>query len=392
MKSFAPSAMMLSVAVVSALVLNAVPILAPVAAEALSFSPEWIGYFISIVYVAGMLSALVSGNFIVRYGSIRVSQLGLALCALGLALVASGNLALIVLGALIMGIGYGPISPASSHVLGRTTSPERRSLAFSIRQTGNPIAGFLAGLAIPVLVVVTGWQITLFLVAALSMVFIWVAEPFRQELDNDRLATSHFSLSQITQPIKLVFMNRDLRELGIVSFVFCGLQMILTSYLVTYLTLEIDISFVAAGFVLAMTQLVSVFARVFWGWVADRFLSPRKVMVILGVTMAVCAVLTGILTATWSYGFIMLLMTIFGASAIGWNGVYMAEVARVSPPGMIASTTGASLFFTYLGGIVCPSGFAFVIMATKSYQYGFIIFGLLALLVSLNLLFSKKQR
>jgi MFS family permease len=392
MKSFAPSAMMLSVAVVSALVLNAVPILAPVAAEAISFSPEWIGYFISIVYVAGMLSALVSGNFIVRYGSIRVSQLGLALCALGLALVASGNLALIVLGALIMGIGYGRISPASSHVLGRTTSPERRSLAFSIRQTGNPIAGFLAGLAIPVLVVVTGWQITLFLVAALSMAFIWVAEPFRQELDSDRLATSPFSLSQITQPIKLVFMNRDLRELGIVSFVFCGLQMILTSYLVTYLTLEINTSFVAAGFVLAMTQLVSVFARVFWGWVADRFLSPRKVMVILGVTMAACAVLTGILTATWSYGFIMLLMTIFGASAIGWNGVYMAEVARVSPPGMIASTTGASLFFTYLGGIVCPSGFAFVIMATKSYQYGFIIFGLLALVVSLNLLFSKKQR
>ena len=383
---------MLSVAVVSALVLNSVPILAPVAAEALSFSPEWIGYFISIVYVAGMLSALVSGNFIVRYGSIRVSQLGLALCALGLALVASGNLTLIVLGALIMGIGYGPISPASSHVLGRTTSPERRSLAFSIRQTGNPIAGFLAGLAIPVLVVVTGWQITLFLVAALSMVFIWVAEPFRQELDNDRLTTSSFSLSQITQPIKLVFMNRDLRELGIVSFVFCGLQMILTSYLVTYLTLEINISFVAAGFVLAITQLVSVFARVFWGWVADRFLSPRKVMVILGVTMATCAVLTGILTATWSYGLIMLLMTIFGASAIGWNGVYMAEVARVSPPGMIASTTGASLFFTYLGGIVCPSGFAFVIMATESYQYGFIIFGLLALVVSLNLLFSKKQR
>ncbi len=391
MKSFAPSAMMLSVAVVSALVLNAVPILAPMAAETMAVSPEWIGYFISIVYVAGMLAALVSGNFIVRYGAIRISQLGLALCSAGLALVACGNLALVVLGAIVMGIGYGPISPASSHVLARTTSPGRRSLTFSIRQTGNPLAGFIAGLAIPVLVLLTGWQITLFLVSALLMVFVWIAEPFRQELDSDRLPSSPFSLSQVTQPIKLVFLNRDLRELAIVSFVYCGLQMILTSYLVTYLTLEIDISFVAAGFALAMTQLASVFARVFWGWVADRFLSPRIVMVVLGVIMAACAVLTGTLTSTWSYSMIILLMVIFGASAIGWNGVYMAEVARVSPPGMIASTTGASLFFTYLGGIVCPSGFAFVIMATESYQYGFIIFGLLALVVSLNLLFSKKH-
>ena len=143
---------MLSVAVVSALALNAVPILAPVAAETLAISPERIGYFISIVYVAGMISALVSGNFVVRFGAIRISQLSLALCSLGLALVACGNLTLIVLGAIIMGIGYGPISPASSHVLARTTSPGRRSLAFSIRQTGNPLAGFIAGLAIPVLV------------------------------------------------------------------------------------------------------------------------------------------------------------------------------------------------------------------------------------------------
>ena len=383
---------MLSVAVVSALALNAVPILAPVAAETLAISPERIGYFISIVYVAGMISALVSGNFVVRFGAIRISQLSLALCSLGLALVACGNLTLIVLGAIIMGIGYGPISPASSHVLARTTSPGRRSLAFSIRQTGNPIAGFIAGLAIPVLVLLTGWQITLFLVSALLVVFIWIAEPFRQELDSDRIASSPFSLSQVTQPIKLVLLNRDLSELAIVSFVFCGLQMILTSYLVTYLTLQINISFVAAGFALAMTQLASVFARVFWGWVADRFLSPRTVMVILGVVMAACAVLTGTLSSSWSYGMIILLMTIFGASAIGWNGVYMAEVARVSPPGMIASTTGASLFFTYLGGIVCPSGFAYVIMATESYSYGFIIFGLLALGVSLNLLFSKKSR
>ncbi len=391
MHSFAPSAMMLSVAVVSALVLNAVPILAPVAAQSLSVSPEWIGYFISIVYVTGMLSALASGNFIVRFGAIRMSQVGLVLCALGLALVACGTLVLVVLGAIVMGLGYGPVSPASSHVLARTTTPGRRSLAFSIRQTGNPLAGFLAGLSIPALVVIAGWQITLFMVSALLFLFVWIAEPFRQNLDDDRIASSPFSLEQITRPIKLIFLNQGLRELAFVSFLFCGLQMILTTYLVTYLTLELKISFVAAGFALAMTQLTSVFARVFWGYVADRFLSPRKVMAILGVIMAIASVLTGAMSPDWPFGLVLLLTAVFGASAIGWNGVYMAEVARISPPGMIASTTGASLFFTYLGGIVCPSGFAYVIMATASYQTGFIIFGLLSLLASLSLVLNRNK-
>jgi hypothetical protein len=114
-------------------------------------------------------------------------------------------------------------------------------------------------------------------------------------------------------------------------------------------------------------------------------------MAILGVIMAIASVLTGAMSPDWPFGLVLLLTAVFGASAIGWNGVYMAEVARISPPGMIASTTGASLFFTYLGGIVCPSGFAYIIMATASYQTGFMIFGLLSLLASLSLVLNRNK-
>ena len=392
MNSLAPSVMMLSLAVVSALVINAVPILAPVAASSLALSPEYIGYFIAITYVTGMISALASGNFIVRYGAIRISQIGLFLGSLGLVLIASANLSLVVIGAIIIGIGYGPISPASSHVLARTTPPERMGITFSIRQTGNPLAGFLAGILVPGLVLLTSWQASLLIIAVFLLFFIWFAQPFRQELDSDRIARSPFSLKVILQPIQYVLLNPQLRELALVSFLFCGLQMILTSYLVTFLTSELHISFVAAGFALASTQLASVLARIAWGYVADRFMTPRTVLGLLGIVMAAASMATAAMSPSWSYSMVILLTAIFGSAAIGWNGVYMAEIARVAPHGTIAATTGASLFFAYLGGIVGPSSFAYVILKTQSYQYGFIIFGLLALIASASLILRKTKR
>ena len=44
----------------------------------------------------------------------------------------------------IIGVGYGPITPASSQILARTAHPSRMALTFSIKQTGVP-AGRRAG-------------------------------------------------------------------------------------------------------------------------------------------------------------------------------------------------------------------------------------------------------
>src|SRR5690606_39626516 len=65
--------------------------------------------------------------FVQRYGAIRVSQVGLLICAVGLVLVMSPALPAVVLGAFLIGLGYGPITPASSHLLARNTPAHRRS-------------------------------------------------------------------------------------------------------------------------------------------------------------------------------------------------------------------------------------------------------------------------
>ena len=69
---------------------------------------------------------------------------------------------------LLIGLGYGPITPASSHVLARTASPRRMALTFSLKQTGVPLGAALAGAALPLLAVGSGWR-----TALLSVAGIW---------------------------------------------------------------------------------------------------------------------------------------------------------------------------------------------------------------------------
>ena len=45
---------------------------------------------------------------------------------------------------------------------------------------------------------------------------------------------------------------------------------------------------------------------------------------------------------------------LFGATAIGWNGVQLAEVARLAPPGTAGEVTGATGFVTFAGVVIGP--------------------------------------
>ena len=72
-------------------------------------------------------------------------------------------------------------------------------------------------------------------------------------------------------------------------------------------------------------------------------------------------------------------MPAFGATAIGWNGVQLAEVARHAPAGQAGTVTGASGFVTFAGVVIGPPTFALLAAVTGSYRVGFVAFGSLSL-------------
>ena len=63
---------------------------------------------------------------------------------------------------------------------------------------------------------------------------------------------------------------------------------------------------------------------------------------------------------------------VYGASAIGWNGVYLSEVARQAPEGKASMATGGTLTFTFLGVVIGPPIFGALSTAFGSYRAGFL--------------------
>jgi hypothetical protein len=86
---------------------------------------------------------------------------------------------------------------------------------------------------------------------------------------------------------------------------------------------------------------------------------------------------------------VFLLSAVYGATAVGWNGVYLSEVAHMAPPGRAAAATGASLAMTYSGVMVLPSIFWAIIAMSGSYAAAFIATGLLTLWRGSSLLLRK---
>lgn len=375
-----------------AMALLTLPVMAPVVSEALHVSPALVGFYVSVTYIGAMFSSLISGTTVSRWGAIQISQMGLLLCGAGLVLCAMPWLPAVALGALLIGLGYGPITPASSHLLARTTSPHQMSLVFSIKQTGVPLGAMLAGAIVPQLVLRVDWQWSLVSVAVVCVLFAVISQRLRASLDDDRQPGHTLNGASLIRPIRLVLSHRLLLNMALCSFVFSMVQMSLTTYLVTFLHQELSYGLVAAGLALSLTQMGGVVGRIAWGFVSDRWLGPFRVLLLLAAVMALCASVTAFLTPavpTWT---VLAILTVFGASAIGWNGVYLSEVARQAPEGLASMATGGTLAFTFLGVVVGPMLFGVMSNTPGGYPLAFMSLTVMASLAAGLLLFILRWR
>jgi predicted MFS family arabinose efflux permease len=171
--------------------------------------------------------------------------------------------------------------------------------------------------------------------------------------------------------IATVWASPALRLLSVSGGCFVIVQICISTFTVVFYAEEIGIGLILAGVVLMASQVGGVAGRVFWGWLADVTGDCFAVLAVLAGVMLVAALLCLAVSPAWPIAVSSALFLVFGSTASGWNGAFLAEVARLSPRHAVSSATGGSLFFVNVGKMLGPIAFTNAYIAGGSYAVAF---------------------
>ena len=383
----------LLVQVVSSLGAGATPLLGPFLTQRWGVPTESVGY-LTAMQSAGICWYLAGGSpMLAHFGAIRSLQIGLACVALGLLLLSQPLLPLAMAGALLIGLGLAPNTPAGSQVLMRAAPPAHRGLVFSIKQAGVPLGGALAGVVVAPLLFWLGFPGAIWLLAGLMVAVALVVQVFRRTLDADGgprqpdWPRMFVSPSSFTRAVRILKDGPGLVMLTAIGVSFSTLQACVTGLTATYMVTRHGHSLAAAGLLMATLLASSTLARVGFGWLADRVGAARGPLLLallaLGSSASILLMVLAAGAGSWMvYG----CMILVGATAMGWNGIHLAELARMAPVGRVSEVTSAASLFGFVGAVCGPLIFAFSVSRTGSFDGAYLgaaaqlaLFGLFAL-------------
>lgn len=321
--------------------------------------PEsWIGYYTSLIYAAAIVGSVSTARLLATF-SVRTIQLAsLVATGLGYALFACiappvMNVAAACLGIVLMGLAYGVIVPSSSLVLAESYSPRMQPLVVSLRQTGVPVGTALVALIAPHVAQQSGWQSVIWpVLAVLGATFAASLPGLR------RFGTVSANLpprQHLLASLRSALAQPATRRLALVAGIYAMNQAALTTYLVPGLVWLHGLSVGRSAGYLAIATVAGALARILFGITTARWGRATLHLAVIGVLTGAAWFLL-----VWPGPSAIRLLAgsiLLGMTAMGWNGILLAELGRAAPAGRTAEAVATGTSFAYLGVLVAPLAF-----------------------------------
>jgi len=368
-----PAAVALSLVVQTTISLLAActPILAPTIAADRGWTTGLITFYAPLVCVASFVVSFQIPKLLRRLGGMGLSLACVAVSAAGLLCLLAPSVWPAVAVPLAIGLANGAMNPASSQILGPRTSPRTAGLIMSIKQTGVPLGGVLAGAALPLFVLALGWQATILGLILTSAALTIVLLPTVGWLNGGR-STAGPAKYRPLEPVSRLLAVPGMLNLLIAAMIFTGMQLCLRSFFTVYLVDEIGFGLGTAGLAFSVSQAAGIMGQIGWAVMSDRLLTSHAVMAVAGAAMTGAAVLTAAVTPGWPVAGIVAVAALYGVSAAGFVPVVLSEVARRSPPGQVGALTSGANLFLISGVMLGPLTFGGVASAAGHYAPAFV--------------------
>lgn len=367
-------------------VLAIAPVVAPAVAPQLGVLPAQVGTFTGTAYLFAMLSGLLFAPWIGAIGPVRSTQGVLVTAAAGALLATFAGPAGLLLAAALVGIGYGGANPAAAAILSRHAPAGATGFFFALKQAGVPLGVALAGLLLPAGLALFGWRATVWAAVGVCVGVALLLVPAAPRLEGERAARPRGTAWAGT--LLQVLRQPALRRLSLMSTAYAMAQLGFLTFSISLLVQQGLPLPVAAG-LLAASQAAAVVVRIGMGHVADRWIAPRVLLGALGLAMAVLSVALAFLPPAPPLFLATAAMVLAGATTMGWNGVFFAQLVRVVPRDQLAQSSGGTQVFTFAGSMLGPLLFSQLLLAGGSYRMGYVGLAVLAAGAGLTMLLSR---
>ncbi|MCP5152055.1 MAG: MFS transporter [Ectothiorhodospiraceae bacterium] len=329
-----------------------VPVIMPELVDRAGLFEGLAGLYAMLMYVGAIVSAMAGEALFRRLGAATTSALACLVAAVGLVVFLPLTGVTFVAAAVVIGLGYGPVSPASSHLMAGIVGRRDLNLVFSIRQAGAPLGVLVTGLALPAVVLWLGWRPALLVFAASASLLALATMRVARRVDAGTRAPS--GSRGLLGPLREVVSTPTLHGLAATAFLFSAMLATLNAFVPVAVSSLAGLDLAHAGACAAAAQGGAIAGRLLWGFVADRLLSPSATLATVGGLMAGATLALASLDTTATFPTVVAVSVWLGATAGGWGGVVPAQAARLASPGAVGRVASGMMVISFVGVMLGP--------------------------------------
>lgn len=371
--------------------LAAVAAMAPIIKQDLDLSLAEVGLLATAYTLCQAATGMAGGLAVDRIGIGWSLFSGFLLLGVGTLIFSqAGGLAVCLVGAGVMGVGYTCINPATAKAVLEWFPRNRRGTAMGVKQTGVPVGWTVGALALPAAGLVS-WQAVLLVLAGLSLAtgLFYLPMARRPEATPPPL-----SRPMPLRQIAAVLRNPDLNAIEVSTFVYHAAQQSLYSFTTLFFREALQASIWHASFALQLAQGGSIIARLAIGAITDFWLGGRRKPAAV-IVCFVSAVLCGgvVLLSPGPAGVYtgLVLFFLLGLSMCSASPIHQVMVVETVEPRLAGTAMGYHSTVLPAGKALGPPLFGFI-ADRVGYDSAWLTSGALVLLAGVTLYRFFRER
>jgi MFS family permease len=328
-------------------------VLAPFLIADFALTKAAYGTIFTVMFIGSTCFTAFSGALTDQIGERRMVLYSGSVMAIALLSAAAWqNFAWLVGSMFLFGAGYAAATPAGGRAI-LAWFDRDRGFAMGIRQTGVPIGGMLGALLLPFVAAHLGGYRASLAVAALFVLtpaivtFAIYRESFAERPPPQRKRDIARGMATLARDPRLIAVT-------IPCMVLVNAQLAMNGYFTITAIQTLGIAPALASLLFAIAFGAAMIARLFWGWVSDRFLRDHIALLGMLCLMASAALFVVASLHTGSIAVLVPVALVLGFTVAGWNGVMAAALAEIGGANRAGSALGLTLTAVFATSAVGP--------------------------------------